>query len=197
MRLDFWLAQPETERTLTTALRLVASGIVLWAAAASYGLWSAHGALATAQSDLTTQSHQLTEIARNLPEKRRQAARAQRVRVVLPDEGGEAEVLNQLASLAQSSGAEVQGIHLGTGGQPSTRTQSGTNSPAGKGETFECDLAGPYSAFSRFLDSLTASPQALDLVSIEVTKTNAKTRTNEPRLALKLTGRVGDAGEKP
>lgn len=181
MRLDLWLAQPETESKLGAALRLVIIVVALWAVAVAYGVWSMQGALTAAQSDIIAQGRQISEVARTLPEKRLKAASAARIPVSAPENGGSADIFHDLSSLARSAGADAQGIHRGDG----------------KDQTFECNLAGPYDALTRFLDRLAASPQPFDITSLQVTTAGAKTSPAAPLLELKLIGKVSETPQKP
>lgn len=48
MHWNLWLAQPETERSLKSLLRIAVAVVAFWTLAAAYGLWSNRAALAAA-----------------------------------------------------------------------------------------------------------------------------------------------------
>ncbi|MDQ2799967.1 MAG: hypothetical protein M3Y13_10020 [Armatimonadota bacterium] len=180
MRLDLWLAQPETEAKLGAARRLVMVAVALWGVAVAYGVWNTHSALTAAQLEMIAQGQQISEVARTLPQKRREAAKAAQVRLIAPESGGGADIFHDLASLAQSAGVDVQGIHRGDG----------------KDQTFECSLAGDYPALTRFLNRLAASPQPFAIASLQVTTLKVE-QSGDPLLELKLIGRVSGMPAKP
>ena len=91
MRWNLWLAQPETERSLRATLRITVAAVAFWIMAASYGVWSTRATLAAAQLSVLSQSNQMSQIASDLPKKRRQAFKAAEVQVISSQGAGSAE----------------------------------------------------------------------------------------------------------
>lgn len=219
MRLNLWLAQPETEQRLGAILRIAVAAFALWAVAAGYGLWSGRAAVAAARAVVLSQSKQLSQVAEEIPGKRREAANAAKVRIDSPESAASAEITAELAGIAQATGAEVAGVRIGDTGPPkataasSSAPTSGTTTAAsgaataapaaasaGDGwdqETFECNIAGEYGALTRFLNELAASRHVLDLTSLQVTQADSQARPDAPRLTMKLSGIVYERPETP
>lgn len=224
MRWNLWLAQPETERSLGTVLRITVAVVALWTLAAAYGVWSTRAALAAAQLSVLAQSNQLSQIARDLPEKRRQARKAAEVKVVSSQGAGSAEITEELADLARAAGAEVRGVRIGNGAQAGVAAQA-VPTPAGTGgasakadgspgaassptaqasvvtddeehETFECNISGEYPALTRFLSGLAASHHVLDITSLQVTLGDAIARPDAPRLEMQISGTIYETSGK-
>ncbi len=209
MRWNLWLAQPETERSLGTVLRITVAVVVLWTLAAAYGVWSTRAALAAAQLSVLAQSNQMSQIARDLPEKRRQARKAAEVKVISSQGAGSAEITEELADLAHAAGAEVKGVRIGDGAQAGVAAQTVPTPAAsistaqassvaddGKQETFECNLSGEYPALTRFLSGLAASRHVLDITALQVTLGDAKAQTDAPRLEMQISGTIYEASGK-
>lgn len=209
MRWNLWLAQPETERSLRSLLRIVTAAAALWTLAAGYGVWHARTALAATQLSVTTQSNQVSQLSRDLPEKRRLSEKAAEVKVISSQGAGSAEVTEEFADLAQRAGAEIRGVQIGDGKQGSaaaqaapapatgTTTNAATQESAASHETFECNVAGEYPSLTRFLDGLAASHHILDIMSLQITQDGAKAGAGATRLEMKINGIVYEASDKP
>ncbi len=213
MHWNLWLAQPQTERSLKSLLRIAAAVVACWTLAAAYGMWSARAALAAAQVSLVSQSSQISQIASGLPEKRRLSKKAAEVQVISSQGGGSAELTQEFADLARRAGAELRGVQIGDGKQGSATAQA-ASAPAATGaaadgtantaaqasaatgsqETFECSIAGQYPALTHFLSGLAASRHRLDVTSLQVTQSSAKAQAL--RLEMKINGIVYEAASK-
>jgi hypothetical protein len=222
MRLNLWLAQPETEKKLAAVLRIAVTAFTCWALAAAYGLWSTRSALAASQSAIVSQGKKISDLAREMPGKRLEAANAARVKIAASESAASADLTDELSRLAQVAGVEIAGVRIGDGGQGKGAAQSSpapTNadpassqptssetapatpasaptSDSSDQETFECNVAGEYGALTRFLDGLASSRRMLDITAVEVTQAPTKTQTTAPRLEMKLSGIVYELPEK-
>ncbi len=222
MRWNLWLAQPETERSLGTVLRITVTVVALWTLSAAYGVWSTRAALAAAQLSVLTQSNQMSQIAHDLPEKRRQARKAAEVKLISSQGAGSAEITEELTDLARAAGAEVRGVRIGDGtqagvaaqtpptpsgaagasaeGSPSAASsatvQAAAGADEGTHETFECNISGQYPALTRFLSRLAASRHVLDITSLQVTLGDAKARPDAPRLEMQISGTIYETSGK-
>lgn len=221
MQWKLWLAQPETERSLGRVLYIMGTIAALWTLAAGYGMWSTHAALAAAQLAVLSQSNQISQIARDLPGKRRQALKAAEVKGLPSPGAAGAELTEELADLARVAGAEVRGVRIGDGGQTAAQAARATatpeaaasvdssppgtpsttaSAPAGGNdmthEEFECNITGEYPSLTRFLRGLTDSHQIIDITSLQVTQGNVKSQTDSPRLEMKLSGTVYETADK-
>ena len=129
MHWNLWLAQPETERSLKSLLRIAVAVVAFWTLAAAYGLWSTRAALTAAQASLVAQSSQMTQIARGLPDKRRLSLKAAEVRVISSQGAGSAEITDEFAGLARRAGAEIRGVQVGDGKQGSALARAAPHLP--------------------------------------------------------------------
>ncbi len=223
MRWNLWLAQPKSERSLKAILQITVVIATFWTVLAAYGVWSSRASLAAAQRLVSSQSDQTTQIARALPEKRRQALKAAEVEVIA-SQGSSAEITGEFADLAQVAGAEVQSVQIGddkqvsavaqaapasavtaaAGGSadsspsttPNTTAQAAAGANDGSHETFECSIVGQYPALTRFLSGLAASRHILDITSLQVTQNGTKAGPDAVRLEMKLNGIVYEASGK-
>jgi len=218
MRWNLWLAQPETERSLKSLLRIAAAVVALWTLTATYGVWRARTALAAAQLSVMTQSNQVSQLSRDLPEKRQLALKAAEVKAISSQGAGSAELTEEFADLAHMAGAEIRGVQIGDGKQGSAAAQAapasangaaGTNADAASSatatttaqaaashEAFECSIAGEYLALTRFLGGLAASHHILDVTSLQVTQSSAKAGSGAMRLEMKINGIVYETADK-
>ena len=201
MRCNLWLAQPNTETLLRTALRIAGTLFAAWALCAIFGVWSARSALARGQAALAARSQQLSTLAGGMAGKRQDAARAGRVQTVSPAGPGSADFTVEMSALAQTAGAQVTGVQIGG----DDKAAGGAAAAAGKSkgdadwqqESFECNVQGRYGALSRFLDGLTASRRVLEFRALQVAPAGAGGGVAEPDLQLKITGVVYGLAAKP
>jgi hypothetical protein len=223
MRLNLWLALPETEKKLGAVLRVAVAAFACWSLAAAYGLWSVRSALAASQLAIVSQSKKLSDVVREIPPKRIEAANAVNVKIAASESAASADLTDELSRIAQGTDVEIAGVRIGDGGQgkgpaqsspgptnanpassQSTSSQSAASPPASAPasdgsdqETFECNVAGQYGALTRFLNELSASRRVMEITGLEVTQTAMKTQTDTPRLEMKLSGIVYELPEKP
>nr|MDQ2688035.1 hypothetical protein [Armatimonadota bacterium] len=160
MRCDWWLAQPKTEIVLRTALRTATALFALWALAVAIGLWGGRSAAGRKQALLTTRTQELSTLSGGMTGKRADAERATDVQTASPEGAGSAEFTLELSALAQTAGAEVTGVQIGSDAAPTTGNDKSNNE--WQQETFECNAGGQYAALSRFLDGLAASKRVLE-----------------------------------
>lgn len=224
MRWNLWLAQPETERSLKSLLRCAAAAAAFWTMAAGYGVWCTRNTLAATQLFVMTQSNQTSQISRGLPEKRRLALKAGKVKLISSQGAGSAEITEEFADLARIAGAEIRAVQIGDGKQGSTAAQSASTAPSsgaagantertlggtanpiasasagvgnGSQEAFECNIAGEYPSLTHFLSGLAVSHHILDVTSLQITQNGAKVGSGAVRLEMKINGIVYETSEK-
>jgi hypothetical protein len=210
MRLNLWLAQPETEQKLAAWLRIAVIAFVCWAVAAVYGLWSTHAALVASQSFVVSQSKKITEVTQELPRKRTEAAKSAQVKVAATESAASADLTEELSRIAQVAGSEIAGVRIGDGDEtaqgggnaakPAPASSAAAAAPASDGwgqESFECNVAGNYGALTTFLNVLAASRSVLDVTSVEVSQAGSKPTADGPHLEMKLSGILYMLPEKP
>ena len=210
MRLNLWLAQPETEHKLAAWLRIAVIAFACWALAAGYWLWSARTALAASQASVISQSKKITDLTQEFPQKRIEAAEASRVQVAATESAASADLTEELSRIAQVAGAEIAGVQIGGGdqgapsggnaAQPAQSSSAPATAPSGDGwnqEGFECNVAGNYGALTTFLSVLAASDSVLDVKSMEMAQADAKPTADGTHLEMKLNGTIYVLPKKP
>lgn len=206
MRLNLWLAQPETERKLATSLRLVLIAFACWAVAVAYGLWSTRSAVAASQSAVVSQGKKIDAAAQGLPSRQIEAANAAHVKIAASASAASADLTDELSRIAQVAGVQIAGVRIGETKQGEVTIQSSPAAASPKSassvvastpaddawehEEFECNVAGDYHNLTQFLNVLAASNHVLDITAVDVTQVGANTKTGGPRLEMKLSGIV-------
>lgn len=202
MHCDLWLAQPKTETRLRTILRTAGVAFAVWALTVAFGLWTTRSAANREQAALAARSQQLSTLSDSMAGKRADVTRAGRVQTASPEGAGSAEFTIELSALAQTSGAELTGVQIGSDDKAGAAPAAAAADKAKAGdnwqqESFECNTYGQYAALSRFLDGMTNSRRVLEFRTIEIAPADAKTTMDAPDLQMKLSGVVYGLPEKP
>lgn len=189
LRLYLWLSESKTRKMLTGALRVLVIIALLWTGVVAYGLVQIRESIAKQRDETEQVKTKADALDAQVRLQRKAADRRQQIEIG-KDISDTSRIADFINTMSASSDVSVRGVRFGGSRGNDAKQNTTSNNRQQSNDSFECELTGKFPALLKVMDSLAMSPLAIEISSVQISRTQVDPRTQEANLLVHLSGKL-------